>query len=288
MYLLLKRIIDFILSLFLLIVTFPLVLIFSIILLFELREFPFYSQKRGLHLEEKLFSIFKLRTLKNRANPITNNSSEDIFLKPFLYGNVTSFASWLRKTGLDELPQILNILFGQMSFIGPRPLMERDLKIMREKYPEYYRLRTKVKSRPGITGLWQLFGDRNKGIKNLLGLELVYEKFKSGKLDYHLFLATIPVVFGAKNSDAILHKQKTFRCLLPFSLSAGFEISLELPKELKEFDLKILEKNLDEYQITIPENWWYVSDSYKSQRLPSAKIIKIDSTNDKKDVSKSA
>lgn len=108
-----------------------LVLVMIVIILFE-RSSPFYIQER-LGLNKREFKIYKLRTMLN--------------------GEITLLGRILRKTGIDEIPQLINILRGDMSFVGPRPLLESD--IVRLKWTgDYYAKRWSV--RPGITGLAQL------------------------------------------------------------------------------------------------------------------------------------
>ena len=108
-----------------------LVLVMIVIILFE-RSSPFFIQER-LGLNKREFKIYKLRTM--------------------LKGEITLLGRILRKTGIDEIPQLINILRGDMSFVGPRPLLESD--IVRLKWiGDYYAKRWSV--RPGITGLAQL------------------------------------------------------------------------------------------------------------------------------------
>ena len=177
-------------------------IVFTVIIWIETSHYPIYTQKRGLVLDKKLFKLIKLRTLKI-SDPNQINSI-DIFLKNDLEHYVTPFGKWLRKTGLDELPQLLNVLLGKMSIIGPRPFSLSDMERMKLTQHSFYERRKKIKSKPGITGLWQINGDRKKGIENLLGLEEYYDKNKSLKLDLKILWRTIHLVLRAKNSDAIL------------------------------------------------------------------------------------
>ena len=108
-----------------------LVLVMIVIILFE-RSSPFFIQER-LGLNKREFKIYKLRTMLN--------------------GEITLLGRILRKTGIDEIPQLINILRGDMSFVGPRPLLESDI-VRLEWTGDYYAKRWSV--RPGITGLAQL------------------------------------------------------------------------------------------------------------------------------------
>ena len=149
--------------------------------------------------------MIKLRTIKGNG-PIResiNNSSEILFrydLKKY----VPPFCGWLRKSGLDELTQLINVLKGEMSLVGPRPLTVSDLEIMKKYEPEIHERREMLKSKPGITGYWQIFGDRNKGLENLVALDEYYDRKKSSLLDLRLLLSTIVLVMTARHSDSII------------------------------------------------------------------------------------
>ncbi|MCX6151090.1 MAG: sugar transferase [Ignavibacteriales bacterium] len=205
-YNVIKRIFDLIFALVLLFYSFPFLLLFACILWLETAQSPIYSQTRGLVLEKNLFKLYKLRTLKNSNSQQLN--SIDIFLKDDLEKYVSSFGKWLRKTGLDELPQLINVLKGEMSIVGPRPFSVSDLEKMKIEQPSYYALRSKLISRPGITGLWQISGDRTKGIENLINLEKYYDVNKNFLLDIKILWITVPIVFFASNSDAILNSKR--------------------------------------------------------------------------------
>lgn len=92
-----------------------------------------------------------------------------------------------------------------MGFVGPRPFMLDDIKIIKEIEPEAYNIRDKLLTKPGLTGCWQVFGIRKKGIENLIFHEKLYENKVSAKMDIKILLATIPLVFRGKLSDAILN-----------------------------------------------------------------------------------
>lgn len=95
-----------------------------------------------------------------------------------------------------------------MSLVGSRPLLERDLLIMKKCEPDFYYKRTKIKSLPGITGYWQVYGDRSKGSQNLIELDENYEKQKSFRLDAKIILKSILIVLTASHSDSIIFSNK--------------------------------------------------------------------------------
>jgi sugar transferase EpsL len=207
-YNIIKRIFDFTLSAFLIVILSPFYFITCLIIYLETGSSPIFEQQRGLTLEGPEFRIFKFRTLKN--DNLTLKQSAHIFRKEDLSGLVTISGFILRKTGLDELPQLWNVMMGEMSIIGPRPLSLWDLQMMKEHEPVLYNRRKFITSKPGISGYWQIYGDREKGVANLIELEEYYEKNKSFSLDLFLIAMTIPILFFTKHSDAIIGKYKEF------------------------------------------------------------------------------
>ncbi|MBN1300870.1 MAG: sugar transferase [Melioribacteraceae bacterium] len=204
-YKILKALLDFLLVLFLFLPSVILIIFFAFIISLELKELPFYSQYRRLTLHSNQFRVYKIKTIKNRNTFYVINIENDNFLLKRSEGaDITPFAGWLRKTGLDELPQILNIVLGQMSFVGPRPLIHQDLAVLSNKFPDLHIIRTKLKSKPGITGLWQIKGNRGKGISELIKYDSVYEETKSFLSDIKILLHTAALIITAGNSDAIL------------------------------------------------------------------------------------
>lgn len=201
-FLIIKSKADFILGIIILLITLPFTLLVSIILTLILNSSPLIIQKRGITEENNVFKIYKFKTIKPNGSR-SQEGNENILYKPHLEEYVPAFCRWLRKRGLDELPQVINVLKGEMSLIGPRPLMISDLEILKHRYPEYYSLRNSLKVKPGITGLWQVFGNRDEGIENLLFLDVEYNRTVSFSLDKKILLSTIPLIFKGKHSDAI-------------------------------------------------------------------------------------
>ena len=196
-----KSRIDFILSAVILLIALPVMLLIAIALSVILQSFPLIIQKRGLTEANQVFNIFKFRTIK--ANPSHQITKGNIFFKSDLSQYVPTFCKWLRKTGLDELPQIFNVLMGEMSLVGPRPLTIRDLEILKHKHPKYYSARNLITTKPGITGMWQVFGNRNEGIQNLLDHDLYYNEQASLWVDLRILSGTVFLIFSGKHTDAI-------------------------------------------------------------------------------------
>lgn len=271
-----KRIIDLSISIVLIVLTLPIQLLISIAILVLLRENPFFTQKRGITLSNQCFNILKFRTIKStEAIKIEHSHWKEIFLIQKATVNIGRFSRFLRLTGLDELPQIFNVLIGNMSFVGPRPLMIRDLQIMKNQFPKQYEIRDELKSKPGITGAWQLIGDRNQGVENLIAHDLFYEQNCSILLDSKIFLMTIPLVLFAKNSDAIVPKIEFVSKFFSYSLKE-FHISKKT---------KSSKNHYENYFVKLPSFWWYTSNSYNVEKKPSAKIILLDSNKSKKSAS---
>ncbi len=186
------------------IIILPVLLLIGILVFISTKCFPLFTQKRALTLEGPVFIIYKFRTMRKHAN---QNPSGSIFYKPELEREVTRFGLYLRKTGLDEIPQLINIIKGDMSFIGPRPLSLEDLEIMKKNSPETYFSRAKINLKPGITGYWQILGDRKSGAEDLLSSDLYYFKNRSLKLNIKILALTIKTIVTLTHSDSIISTQ---------------------------------------------------------------------------------
>ena len=138
---------DKIISIFALLVLSPLIFIIGIIVYFDLGSPIIFKQKRvGLH--GKVFEIYKFRTMKNSNSSVIKQSHLE-------QERITKFGKFLRTSHLDELPQIYNVLKGDMSIVGPRPHEINQDKEFEKKYPKYMLRRNCL---PGITGLSQING----------------------------------------------------------------------------------------------------------------------------------
>lgn len=146
-----KRAIDFLLSLTALLVLSPILLILIVVGAVAMRGNPFFTQMRpgrvGKDGQEKIFRLIKLRTMSNAKDKNGNLLPDDVRLNA--YGKL------LRSTSLDELPELINILKGDMSIVGPRPQLVRDMTFMTAEQ------RRRHTVRPGLTGLAQVSGRNN-------------------------------------------------------------------------------------------------------------------------------
>jgi exopolysaccharide biosynthesis polyprenyl glycosylphosphotransferase len=183
-----KRAADLILSLLIFLVTWPFWLIISLIIKLESRGPIFFVQTRAGE-RGKEFRMIKFRTMKTENNDHSPTQDGD--------HRVTRFGSFLRKTRLDELPQIINIIKGEMSFVGPRP--EQPILITElEKQIPFYRERMLVK--PGVTGCDQIAGEYHSpsftDTMKKLQYDLYYIKNRSIYLDLSIILKTVSTVLS--------------------------------------------------------------------------------------------
>ena len=179
-----KRIIDFILSLCALLVLSPVLLILVILGFIFMKGNPFFTQLRP-GKDEKIFRLIKFRTMTNQKDKDGNLLPDDVRL--------TKYGKFLRSTSLDELPELINILIGDMSIVGPRPLVVRYLDF----YNETEKKRHSVL--PGLTGLAQINGRNTVNWPERFAFDLEYVNHISLKLDVVIVLKTIMKIL--KRSD---------------------------------------------------------------------------------------
>lgn len=182
-----KRFFDFAASLILIILLLPLFVAVSLVIIVTDGGPIMFSQQR-VGKGNKLFSVYKFRTMKrNTRNAATAELTESD-------EQITKCGRFLRKTSLDELPQLFNVLRGNMSFVGPRPLIpeESEIRELRAKYNVY-------SVRPGITGLAQVSGRDLLAINEKALFDKEYVEKQSILLDIKICLKTVKVVFTREN-----------------------------------------------------------------------------------------
>lgn len=179
-----KKVIDFIASLILIILLSPLLILVIIVLSITNQGKPFFFQQRP-GKNGKIFTIIKLKTMNNKKDSNGNLLSDE--------KRLTKVGSFIRKTSLDEIPQLINVLKGDMSLIGPRPLVIRYLPF----YTDKERLRHTV--RPGITGLAQVNGRNTIKWDERLALDVDYVENLSFKQDLNIFYKTVLKVIVSEN-----------------------------------------------------------------------------------------
>ncbi|MFR3766763.1 MAG: sugar transferase [Blautia sp.] len=176
----LKRPLDFILSLIAIVILSPLLIVLSIIGAIAMKGSPFFKQPRP-GKDEKIFNLIKFRTMSN-AKDKTGKLLSDA-------ERLNSYGKFLRATSLDELPELFNILVGNMSIIGPRPLMVRYLPYYTE---EEHRRHT---VRPGLTGYAQVHGRNALSWDDRFKLDLQYVDHITFLMDLKIIFDTIKIVF---------------------------------------------------------------------------------------------
>lgn len=184
----------------LLLILLPIILIILLLVFIDLKTNPIFIQKRGLTLEKGIFYIYKIRTMKGKEHRHIYSIDNKSELRKY----VTPFGRILRKSGFDEILQLINVIQGEMKFIGPRPLSFYDLSMMAVESPNLYNRRDKIKSKPGITGYWQIFGSRDKGTINLIECDEYYESNKSISLNIKITIKTFFKIITLQHSDSIL------------------------------------------------------------------------------------
>lgn len=179
-----KRILDFTISLISLIIFSPIFIVVVVLVRVKLVSPVFFCQKRP-GKDEKIFTIYKFRTMTDKRDENGNLCSDDIRL--------TSFGRKLRATSLDELPQLLNVIKGDMAIVGPRPLMVEYLPY----YTEEEKIRHTV--RPGITGLAQVRGRNSISWEEKFSFDIQYVNKMSLMFDLKIIMETVSKVI--KKSD---------------------------------------------------------------------------------------
>lgn len=193
-----KRFIDIFFSLIILFVFLPLWIIIAILIKLEDGGPIFYFQER-VTIDFKRFNIIKFRSMKqcNDELVIPTVDNDD---------RITKIGNFIRKYHIDEVPQFINVLIGDMSVVGPRPERIEHVNLYIKEIPEFaYRFKVKA----GITGLAQIYGKYNTSAINKLKLDLVYIKRYSFMFDLELIFRTIKVLFIKDNTEGFeLSKQE--------------------------------------------------------------------------------
>ena len=185
------------------ILAFPFLFIIGILIIVTDGRPVLFKQKR-IGKDGKIFTFFKFRSMYNNAQKEKirwkkNNPElwEEYVKSNFKLKNdfrITKIGKILRKTSLDELPQLLNIIKGEMEFVGPRPILLREKKTY-GKYFKYY-----IKVRPGITGLWQVSGRSSTSFIKRVACDVIYSKKKNLFFDICIICKTFLVVFHISKS----------------------------------------------------------------------------------------
>lgn len=196
-----KRVIDIVFSVFMLAVTVPVLLIVALIVRFD-SPGPILFRQERLGKDRRPFTMFKFRTMQHdsddsyhreairrAANGIRTSLADgtEVFKSPE-DPRITRAGKFLRTSCLDEIPQLINVLRGDMSLVGPRPALEYEL----EHYHDWYYRRFDV--RPGLTGSWQVQRADAKDFDDMMRMDVTYTDLNSTWTDLKLMAQTIPAI----------------------------------------------------------------------------------------------
>ena len=191
-----KRGMDIFLSLIGLLMLSPVILLISMLIKFDNPKTTIFFKQQRVGKNGNSFLIYKFRTMHQNAENILMENKN--LYKKYLKNNykleqnedprITDVGLWLRKTSMDEIPQLINVLKGEMSLVGPRPVVPEELEEYKSKKNEF------LSVKPGMTGYWQVCGRSNVGYPERVDLELYYVRRKSLMFDLLIILKTIPSV----------------------------------------------------------------------------------------------
>ncbi|WP_291652609.1 exopolysaccharide biosynthesis polyprenyl glycosylphosphotransferase [Clostridium sp.] len=197
-YLILKRIIDIIGSILGIILASPILLVMAVLIKLESKGQILFSQTRvGLHGKE--FKIYKFRSMVDGAEALRKSIEDKNEMSGPMFKvkndpRITKIGRFIRKTSIDELPQLINVLKGEMSLVGPRPSLPSEV----EKFEPWMLKRLEVK--PGLTCKWQVSGRNNICFEDWMKLDIDYVNHRNITLDIKLIFKTVILLFGDKNA----------------------------------------------------------------------------------------
>lgn len=198
-YLVMKRAIDIIGSFCGLVVLSILFVIIALLIKLEDPKGKVFFKQLRVGKDGKEFYMYKFRSMASDAEErlkelLALNEVSGAMFKMKDDPRVTKIGKFIRKTSVDELPQLFNVFRGDMSLVGPRPPLPREV----EEYSAYDKQRLLVV--PGCTGLWQVSGRSNVGFEDMVELDLQYIRERSFLYDIKIILKTVLVLFGSKNA----------------------------------------------------------------------------------------
>lgn len=197
-YEVIKRVIDVVCSFVGVLVLSPLFIIIAIIIKFTSKGPVFFSQKR-VGRDGKEFKMYKFRSMVVNAEElkeklVAQNEMSGPMFKMKDDPRVTKVGKFIRKTSIDELPQLFNVLKGDMSLVGPRPSLPKEVA----QFEDWMYRRLEVK--PGLTCYWQVSGRNNIDFEDWMKLDIKYVDERSTWIDIRLIFKTVGVLFGDKNA----------------------------------------------------------------------------------------
>ena len=199
-YMFCKRAMDIIGSLAGLILLSPLLLIIAIAIKIEDPKGSIFFAQQRCGKDNKLFPMYKFRSMVSNAEELLeelmeHNEMDGPVFKIKDDPRITKVGKFIRKTSVDELPQLFNILMGDMSIVGPRPAIPHEVA----EYNDYQRQRLLVK--PGLTCIWQVSGRNSIGFDEWMEMDLEYITTRNLWIDIKLIFKTVGVLFGDENAS---------------------------------------------------------------------------------------
>lgn len=193
-----KRAVDILGSLFGIILLSPVFIITALLIKLTSPGPVLFIQERSGY-KGRIFKMIKFRSMVYNADELfrsveSMNEASGHMFKIKADPRITPVGRVIRKTSIDELPQLFNILAGNMSIVGPRPPIPREIV----KYDAWHDLRLSVK--PGLTGLWQVSGRNTVGFEEMVRLDLKYIRERSLRHDFKIIFKTFFVIFGDPNA----------------------------------------------------------------------------------------
>ncbi|CAM4019115.1 sugar transferase [Listeria booriae] len=183
------RILDITIATFALLISSPILLIIMLIIKCTEPKAPVFFHQKRIGRDGKAFNMYKFRTMvvdaeQQKAQLLAQNEVEGHMFKMKDDPRITKIGKILRKTSLDEFPQLLNVLQGHMSVVGPRPPLPNEVA----RYTSYDMMRLAVK--PGCTGLWQVSGRNKLSFQEMVELDLHYIRNRSIKFNFIILMKT--------------------------------------------------------------------------------------------------
>jgi lipopolysaccharide/colanic/teichoic acid biosynthesis glycosyltransferase len=196
---------DCLLRLIVIIALSPLLIITAAAIFIETGTPILFKQRRAAVKEGKTFNFYKFRSMIKNADEMKDslfdmNEADGALFKIKDDPRMTKVGKFIRRYSIDELPQLLNVLKGEMSIVGPRPLPINDLEKLQESEDYWKSISDREKVKTGITGIWQVSGRSKIGFREMIWLDLYYVENQSLLFDLEIIFATIPAVLFRKGA----------------------------------------------------------------------------------------
>lgn len=197
-YIVVKRLIDILASLLGILCLSPLMIIVAALIKIDSKGLIIFSQER-VGVNGKIFKMYKFRSMVANAEEMLDKLKDKNEMSGPMFKikedpRVTKVGKFIRKTSIDELPQLFNVLKGDMSLVGPRPNLPNEVA----EFSPYHRKKLLVK--PGLTCYWQVMGRNEIGFEEWMELDIKYLKERTLWIDIKLIIRTFFVLFGDKNA----------------------------------------------------------------------------------------